>query len=97
MHRLRDGLDVVDGAEDVGGVRAGDQFGLRRHQLLQDGEVHRWIRRGFGGPPFQIEVLLLGDIDPGGEVGFVVEFRADDLVAGGEFQGEGEVTEQLGC
>ena len=67
------------------------------------GEVGRAGGGGGGGgggrPPFDGDVRVeLGEADPGGDVGFVVEAGEDDLGSGGE-GGEdlGEVGEELGC
>ena len=40
---------------------------------------------------------MRGELDPGGDVGFVVEGGDYDFGAGGEDDGGGEVAEELGC
>nr|POE52291.1 hypothetical protein CFP56_70210 [Quercus suber] len=99
---LREGLHVVDGAEDVAGVRAGDQAGPRRQELAERGAVE--LRVGLrlvghcGAPPFQRALLPRGKLHPRGDVGFVVEQRDDDLRLRRDVveQCGGEVAEQLG-
>jgi len=98
MHLLRYAPDIVDRAQDIARVRTGHEDRLVGHQWPQVLGRQAQIR-GFAGrgPPFQDEVLRFGHPHPGGDVGFVVEGREDDLGAGAERKGLGEVGEELGC
>ncbi|KAB8343011.1 hypothetical protein FH972_022605 [Carpinus fangiana] len=89
-----------DGAQDVARVGAGDEACLGGQQGLKGvgGEL-RVRGRGCGRlPPLELQLEVLGEGDPGGNVGFVVEGAADDLGAGREVraQSRGEVAEELG-
>lgn len=90
-------FDVVDGAEDVGGVSAGDEFSFGAHQIPQGVRVELRVEFVRGGPPDQAAFSVEGELDPGGDIGFVVEEGDDDFVVGSDVvvQCLGKVTEQL--
>ena len=97
VHDRGYGFDVRYPAQYVGGVGASHQAGFVRHQGLEVGGQELGVRGGGRLPPFKIEGFLGGELDPGGDVGFVVEGGDDDLGAGREDEGGGEVAEELGC
>lgn len=93
---LGDGLDVVDGAQDVARVGAGNQPGLVRQQGLE--VLGQELRAGLALrlPPPDDEALALGQVQPRLDVGLVVEDGDDNLVAGPELERVRQVPEQLG-
>lgn len=99
MHLLGDGFDVMDRAQNIARVRARHQLRLLTHQrpqvLRRELQVPG-LRRG--RPPFECEIADFRKTDPGGDVGFVVDGRADDfgICGEGESEGLGEVGEELG-
>ena len=52
---------------------------------------------GSGFPPSYGVGLEVGETDPGGDVGFVVELGDGEGGVGGEGEDLGEVGEELGC
>ena len=91
MYRLRDGLDVVDGAEDVAGVRAGDEARVRGEKGFQCFRGELRVLFVSGAPPFDGQVASAGDLHPGCDVGFVVEEGKDQFRARREGERGGEV------
>jgi len=74
VHGICDGADVGYGAENVGGVGAGDEGGVLGEEGFErlGGKV-----RVYGGvgwrPEFEGDVEGFGEEDPGGDIGFVVD------------------------
>ena len=95
VHHFRDGHDVVDGAEDVAGVRAGNEARVRGEEGLQcfRGELRVYFVGG--APPFDGQVAGGGDLHPGRDVGFVVEEGEDQFRAWREGECGREVAHQL--
>lgn len=100
MHCVRNAPDIVDRAEDVTRMRTRHQFCLvaqQRSQILRrELQIARLGRRR---PPFEGQVSDLGEADPGGDVGLVIDGGDYDFGVGGKREGEGlgEVGEELGC
>ena len=96
---VRDRAHVVDGAEQVAHVRARDEAGARREQGREGRDVEfgvlRICSRG-GDPPLDRQAQTRREADPRRDVGLVIELGEDELVAGGQGQGQGEVAEELG-
>lgn len=101
VHGGGDGLDIADGAEDVGSVGASDEFRLLAQQALERFGIEVRVLLVIGGafPPDQFGAAPFGQLDPAGDVGFVVELGDDDFGVGGDVvvQAETEVAEELGC
>lgn len=80
VHGLSNRRDVGDAAEDVGGVCACHQTSLVGQQLLEVGGEELGIGGAVAGlPPDDFEGAPFGDLDPGGDVGFVVESGDDEF------------------
>lgn len=80
--------DVVDGAEGVGGGAEGEDPGTFRDSAFQVVPIEL-SGGGYHADGAEAEAVLPGDGLPGGDVGVVIEFGDDDLVAGLELAGEG--------
>lgn len=93
VHRIRDGLDVVYRAEDVARVRQGHKASLVRQEVLEVSHLElrrRCIEAGLRRePPFQDQLLSLGEVDPRGDVCLVVDLGDDDLISVAEVEGLG--------
>jgi len=96
VHRLRNGLDIMQSPEDVGDVRDGDELRAGRQQLVEVGDAQ--LRVGFGrrhAPPADHEAQAVGDVDPRRGVRLVVELAQHQLVARREVQRRRQVAEEL--
>ena len=65
-----------------------DQLGARSHQRVQVGKFQLQRIRA-DGPGLDDGALLLFQLQPGADIGFVVGVGDDDLVTGGDFLGQG--------
>lgn len=99
VHSRCEGLDIVDGAEDVARLGASEELGLRREKFAEDGGLDVRVLLVDGFVPFQGCAPVGGELHPGRDVGFMVEFRDDDFAVRGDVVVErlGEVAEELGC
>ena len=93
--------NISDRTEDVGSVGCGYEFCFGGQQGEEGGGCE--FRVGFGGvvftlPPDDFGPAPFDELDPGGDVGFVVELADYDLVAGAQVvvQGQAEIAEELG-
>lgn len=84
--------NISDRTEDVGSVGCGYEFCFGGQQGEEGGGCE--FRVGFGGvvftlPPDDFGPAPFGELDPGGDVGFVVELADYDLVVGAQVVVEG--------
>jgi hypothetical protein len=99
VHGGGDGFDVADRAEDVGGVGAGDELRLRAQQTFESLGVEVRVLLVGRVPPDEFGAAPFGELDPAGDVGFVVEFADDDFGVWRDVvvETQAEVAEELGC
>jgi hypothetical protein len=99
VHGGGDGLDVADCAEDVRSVRASDEFRLVAQQALERLSVEVRVLLIGRTPPDEFGAAPFGQLDPAGDVGFVVELADDDFRVRRDVvvETQAEVAEELGC
>lgn len=96
MNNIRDGLDVMNSAEDVGYMSACNKLCLliqQRFQIL-------WCKPKFGllrNPPLDGKIEPVGHVYPSFHVGLMFHLGKNDLGALRDFEGAAEVDEQLSC
>lgn len=99
VHGGGEGFDVADRAEDVGSVGASHQFRFVAQQVLESLSVEVRVLHVGRVPPDDFGAAPFGQLDPAGDVGFVVELADDnfgiwrDVVV----ETQAEVAEELGC
>lgn len=79
VHGGGDGFDVADRAEDVGSVGASNQFSFVAQQALESLSVEVRVLLVRRVPPDEFGAAPFGQLDPAGDVGFVVELADDDF------------------
>jgi hypothetical protein len=87
-----DGLDIVDGAENVACVGASHQTGFVREEGSEVRGQEFGVGSGAGGvlvglPPLEDEFLALGEVHPWCDVRLMVEEGHNQLIAFLELQG----------
>jgi hypothetical protein len=96
MDRICNLSDRADSPGDIRDVRAGHKPSLIGEQSLQ----LRWITDGILGirssPPLHAQAQPLGNLDPRGRVGLMVEFGQDQLITRLELERYREVVQELG-
>lgn len=79
MDGFCDFFDWRDCSEDVRSVGTCYEFCLWRHEAFEDGWRELRVGLGFCSPPDEFAVFVFGELDPGCDVGFVVEEGNDDF------------------
>lgn len=95
MDQTRNLLDIRDGPRDIRGMRTSHDPRFFRQQSLQLVEATHRVLGVRSGPPFHLQAQPLRNSQPRGAVGLMVQLGQDQLVAGLELEGRGEVMEQL--
>ena len=80
VNRLRNSFDIVDCAENVRCVRASEQLGLATHELAEQIRFNLWILLITRFVPLKRAITIFRELDPTGDVGFMVKLGDDDLI-----------------
>ena len=96
MYFLRDALHVMDRAQHVRHMRARDEAGPFREQRIQVARLELGVSDIRRSPPLHDKLLTLGHGRPGIDVGLMIHFGEDDLVALVESERKRQVAEDLG-
>ena len=73
MHHIRKPPNIVNRAKNIARMCTGDQAGLVAHQALQSLRVKLRISLVGRGPPLERQAEAVCDLDPGANVGFMVD------------------------
>lgn len=88
-------LNIRNSPRKIRHMRTSHDPGFVRQQTLQLVEITDRIFRICRPPPSHLETQSLGDSNPSGRVGFMVQLGQNQFVAGVELQSRREVMEEL--